>query len=77
MKNKALELRKKTVRMKDEYEFLSMSEREKLKDMDSEYQQLISNLSEKDMNWLDDKFAEWYAKYLEVETKIFIKPCEG
>jgi hypothetical protein len=77
MKEKALELRTDITRMKDSWEELTMSEREVVKNNEKKYSEIAAGLSEKDKEWVEDGFAAWYSKYLEVETKIFIKPCEG
>lgn len=77
MKEKALELRKDFTRMKDDWEELSEGEKQVARDSEKEYERLKEKLSAEDMNWLDNGFAAWYSEYLNVETKIFVKPCEG
>ncbi|MGE4318405.1 MAG: hypothetical protein AB7E96_05810 [Deferribacterales bacterium] len=77
MKEKALEIRKQILPMKDAYEELDPEERIELKQLQKEHDELYSALSDADKKWYDDKFGTWYTQYLEVETKIFIKPCEG
>lgn len=77
MKETALEIRKKILPMKDAYEELDPEERMELKKLQKEHDDLYNALSEEDKKWYDDKFGTWYTQFLEVETKIFIKPCEG
>ncbi len=77
MKEKALEIRKQILPMKDAYEELDPEERIELKKLQKEHDDLYATLSDADIKWYDDKFGTWYTQYLEVETKIFIKPCEG
>lgn len=77
MKEKALDIRKKIVPMKDAYEELSIDERDELKKLQDEHDGLYAQLGSDDKKWYDDNFGTWYYKYIEVETKIFIKPGEG
>ena len=77
MKEKALEIRKEILPMKDVYEQLTLDEREELALKQEEHDKLYARLSDADKSWYEDNFAAWYTRYLEVETKIFIKPCEG
>lgn len=77
MKEKALEIRKQILPMKDAYEELDPDERAELKQLQKEHDNLYNALSEDDQKWYDERFASWYSEYLDVETKIFIKPCEG
>lgn len=77
MKEKALEIRKQILPMKDALEELSPEERDELKTLQKEHDELYEALSAEDKAWYNEKFGIWYYKYIEVETKIFIKPCEG
>lgn len=77
MKEKALELKKKILPMKEAIEELSIKERQELDSLEAEYSNQYDSLSEDDKKWVDSEFGVWYGKFLEVETKIFIKPCEG
>ena len=77
MKEKALALRKEILPMKDAYEELDPEERIELKKLQKEHDDLYNALSDEDKKWYDEHFSVWYAKFLDVETKIFIKPCEG
>lgn len=77
MKERVLEMRKQILPMKDEYEFLNYDEREELKHIQEEHDYHFAQLSEEDVKWYEDELAKWYSRYLDVETKIFIKPCEG
>lgn len=77
MKEKALEIRKQILPMKDAIDELSPDEREELNSLQKEHDDLYNALSEDDKAWYEDQFGRWYYKYIEVETKIFIKPCEG
>jgi len=77
MKERVLEIRKKILPMKDAFEQLDLDERDELAVLQKEHDELYERLSESDVSWYEDHLAAWYAKYLDVETKIFIKPCEG
>jgi len=77
MKEKVLEIRKEILPMKDAYEQLTLDEREDLESKQKEHDELYAQLSDVDKDWYETSLANWYAKYLDVETKIFIKPCEG
>lgn len=77
MKEKALDLRKKLTRLRDDWEELTDEEVTLTNDSQAEYDTIIKDLSEDDLKWIENRFSEWYAQYLDVETKIFIKPCEG
>jgi len=77
MKEEALKIRKKILPMKDAYEELDPEERIELKQLQKEHDDMYSTLSDEDKKWYDSNFADWYAKYLDIETKIFIKPSEG
>lgn len=77
MKERVLEIRKEILPMKDAYEQLSLDEREELTAKQKEHDDLYAQLCEADVEWYESNLASWYAKYLDVETKIFIKPCEG
>jgi len=77
MKERALELRKEILQMKDAYEQLNLDEREELKTLQKEHDGILAGLNAEEHEWYEKHLAEWYAKYLDVETKIFIKPCEG
>jgi len=76
-REKVLDIRKKILPMKDAYEQLNLDERAELKTLQKEHDDMYAQLSEEDLKWYNDQFGIWYAKYLEVETKIFIKPGEG
>ncbi|WP_041223628.1 hypothetical protein [Deferribacter desulfuricans] len=77
MKEKYLELKKIVVEMSDCYEFLTISEREELKKYKTELQNLETELSPADMDWVDNEFQKWYEKYIMMETLVFIKPKAG
>ncbi|QAR32299.1 hypothetical protein EP073_02460 [Geovibrio thiophilus] len=77
MKEKALELKKEFTRMKDDWEELTEGEKLVARDRETEYERLTENMSEADLKWIENGFAAWYSEYIDVETKIFIKPCEG
>lgn len=77
MKERALEIRKEILPMKDAYEQLTLDEREELKVLQKEHDELLLGFTADEHEWYERQLAEWYAKYLDVETKIFIKPCEG
>jgi len=77
MKGRVLEIRKQILPMKDAYEYLNIEERGQLANLQKEHDESYAKLSKEDVAWYEDHLADWYAKYLDVETKIFIKPCEG
>jgi hypothetical protein len=77
MKERVLELRKDILPMKDAYEQLTLDERDELAHKQKEHDELYAKLNNADVEWYETELANWYAKYLDVETKIFIKPCEG
>jgi hypothetical protein len=77
MKEKILEIRKQILPMKDAFEQLNIDEREELAKLQKEHDEGYDKLSEEDKAWYSDEFGTWYGKYLDVETKIFIKPGEG
>lgn len=77
MKEKALELKKDFTRMKDDWEVLTEAEKQVAREKEAEYGKIAASLSEEDLKWIEDGFGVWYGEYLNVETKIFIKPCEG
>ena len=77
MKERVLEIRKVILPMKDAFEQLSLDEREELETLQNEHDDLHAQLSDEDIKWYDDALGVWYEKYLSIETKIFIKPCEG
>lgn len=77
MKEKALAIRKEILPMKDAYDELDPDERVELKKLQKEHDDLYNALSEEDKVWYENEFGQWYEKYLDIEAKIFIKPCEG
>lgn len=74
MKERALELIKKFVPMKDAYEWLTREEIVEAESYEKEYHDIKSKLSEDEVKWLHDQFAVWYSKMMHVETTLFIKP---
>ncbi|MGA1846568.1 hypothetical protein [Deferribacter abyssi] len=77
MKKRYFELKKIVVEMNDSYEFLTVGEREDLKNYQKEMNMLKSKLSDKELAWVDERFKEWYEKYIMMETLVFIKPKSG
>jgi len=77
MKERVLEIRKKILPMKDAFEQLNIDEREELATLQKEHDDMHEQLSDADKEWYDTELGIWYEKYLAIETKIFIKPCEG
>jgi hypothetical protein len=77
MKEEALKIRKTILPMKDAYEELDPEERIELKELQKQHDDMYAKLSDADKQWYDSEFSVWYAKYLDIETKIFIKPSEG
>lgn len=77
MREEALKIRKKILPLKDAYEELEPEEIIELNQLQEKHDDLYNSLNDEDKRLYDDAFSEWYSKYLEVETKIFIKPSEG
>ena len=68
MKEKALDIRKKILQMKDAYEQLSLDEREELAKLQKEHDDTLAQLSDEDTKWYEDELSKWYEKYLDVST---------
>jgi len=77
MKEEALKIKKKILPLKDAFEELEPHEQEELSRLQEKHDALYNALNDVDRQWYDNAFADWYAMYLDVETKIFIKPGEG
>lgn len=77
MKEKALEIRKTILPMKDAYDELEPEDISELKRLQKEHDEIYASLSEEEKKWYADKFGAWYEQYLDMEAKVFIKPCEG
>jgi hypothetical protein len=54
-----------------------MEEEAELASLETEFEEVKSQLSEDEKNWLYAGFAGWYDKLIDMETKMFIKPRGG
>jgi len=77
MKEKALEMLKRKVYLADICDDLTPEEEKELKELDKDFEDIKANLSEEEKNWLYRGFAGWYDKFMDMETKMFIKPRGG
>lgn len=77
MKEKALELLKRKVYLADICDDLTEDEVRELAELDKTFEEIKAGLSEDDKNWLYRGFAGWYDKFMDMETKMFIKPRGG
>jgi hypothetical protein len=77
MREKALKLLKRKVYLSDICDELTMEEESELLAIESEFENIKNTLSEEDKNWLYAGFAGWYDKFMDMETKMFIKPRGG
>jgi len=77
MKEKALELLKRKVYLTDVCDELTPEEEAELAEAETCFEDLKAGLSEDEKNWLYREFAGWYDKFMDMETKMFIKPRGG
>lgn len=77
MKEKALELLKRKVYLSDVCDDLTPEEELELARTEKDFESAKSVLCEEDKNWLYRNFAGWYDKFMDMETKMFIKPRGG
>jgi len=77
MKEKALELLKRKVYLSDVCDDLTPDEELELCELETIFEKVKAGLSEEDKNWLYAGFAGWYDKFMDMETKMFIKPRGG
>ncbi|PLX70815.1 MAG: hypothetical protein C0602_04735 [Denitrovibrio sp.] len=77
MKEKALKLLKRKVYLADICDELTPSEEAELPMIEKEFEEIKAKLSEDEKNWLYAGFAGWYEKFMDMETKMFIKPRGG
>ncbi|MGD9807583.1 MAG: hypothetical protein AB7E76_01400 [Deferribacterales bacterium] len=78
MKEHALKLLKRKVYLADVCgDDLTREEEAELASLETEFEEVKSQLSEDEKNWLYAGFAGWYDKLIDMETKMFIKPRGG
>jgi len=78
MKEGALEILKRKVYLSDVCgDDLTKEEQAELDKLERDFESMKSNLSEDEKNWLYAGFAGWYDKFMDMETKMFIKPRGG
>jgi hypothetical protein len=76
MRKELLEVKKEITQLKDNYEFLPLDDREKLKDLELLEKLLKSKLNKEDLLLVDKEFSAWLKEYIDINTKIIIKPGE-
>ncbi|MDY6820339.1 MAG: hypothetical protein SVN78_01815 [Deferribacterota bacterium] len=76
MREEYLEIKKELTLLKDEHEYLNSDEKEKLRELEAKEKELKNKLDKKDLEIVDQAFANWLKRYLELTTKIKIKPGE-
>lgn len=77
MKDRALALKKEITRGDDNYEYLNIDERARLKAAKEEYEALNAQLSEADREWVIENLRQWYASYMHFETVGSVRQPEG
>lgn len=77
MKYKALDMLKRKVYLADMCDELTCEEEKELSEIEVTFEELKSQLCEDDINWMYQAFAVWYDKFMDFETKMFIKPRGG
>lgn len=77
MLNEVFELKKMITKMNDMQEFLDDREYMKLERIKEDYDHKITLLSGDEKAELNNKFADWYARYIHLETIGSIKLPEG
>ena len=76
MREKLLEVKKEITQLKDNYEYLPYEDREKLKDLELLEEMLKSKVNKEDLKFVDEEYAKWLREYVDLITKITIKPCD-
>jgi hypothetical protein len=76
MREELLEVKKEITQLKDNYEFLPLIDREKLKDLELLKNLLITKMNKDDLQFVDEEFSKWLKEYININTKIIIKPGE-
>ena len=76
MRDELLEVKKEITQLKDNYEYLPIDDREKLKDLELLESLLKSKLNNDDLHFVDEEFSKWLKEYIDLNTKIIIKPGE-
>lgn len=77
MKEKVLDLKKSITRMDDDFDWLTTAKRNELKTLKSEYETLLKDLQEEDIEWIETQYYVWYEKYLHQETVGNMRLPEG
>ncbi len=76
MRDELLKVKKEITQLKDNYEYLPIDDREKLKDLELLESLLKSKLNNDDLHFVDEEFSKWLKEYIDLNTKIIIKPGE-
>lgn len=76
MREELLEVKKEITQLKDNYESLPLIDREKLKDLKLLENLLKSKMNKADLQFVDEEFSKWMKEYININTKIVIKPGE-
>jgi uncharacterized membrane protein (DUF106 family) len=76
MREKLLEIKKEITELKDNYEQLSFEDREKLKELEFQEKMLRDKMNKEDLEFVDEEYAKWLKAYIDLITKIIIKPGE-
>jgi hypothetical protein len=76
MRDELLEVKKEITQLRDNYEYLPIDDREKLKDLEILERLLKSKLNKDDLHFVDEEFSKWLKEYIDLNTKIIIKPGE-
>lgn len=76
MRDELLEVKKEITQLRDNYEYLPIDDREKLKDLELLESLLKSKLNNDDLHFVDEEFSKWLKEYIDLNTKIIIKPGE-
>ena len=76
MRDELLEVKKEITQLRDNYEYLPIDDREKLKDLEILERLLKSKLNKDDLYFVDEEFSKWLKEYIDLNTKIIIKPGE-
>ncbi|PLX68017.1 MAG: hypothetical protein C0603_07860 [Denitrovibrio sp.] len=77
MKEEALKQLKRKVYLADVCDELTPDEQDELSRLNVSFEEIKATLSEDEKNWLYAGFAGWYDKFMDMETKMFIKPRGG
>jgi hypothetical protein len=76
MREKLLEIKKEITQLRDNYEHLPFDERKRLKELELQEEVLKSKMNKKDLEFVDEEYSKWLKEYINLITKIIIKPGE-